>query len=109
MDHQDQPNCQELLACQKEGNGCSPEGQCSSRARRRETKRGGGTPKKGDNPPAAPPVNQKGTVNEVMDEEDVQDTNYDTDDLANLPTDSDAEDDNDDPSGLDPDSEGEPQ
>ena len=50
--------------------------------------------------PQLPPANQKGAVSEVMDEEDVQDTDYDTDDLANLPTDSDTEDVNDDPSGV---------
>ena len=44
-----------------------------------------------------------------MDEEDTQETDYDTEDLVDLPTESDSDDAHDDPVGLDPDSEGDPQ
>ena len=44
-----------------------------------------------------------------MDEEDTQDTNYDTEDLADLPTDSDSDDAPNDSVGLDPGSDGDPQ
>ena len=48
----------------------------------------GGTPRKGGNVPATPPTPRKDTVSEIMDEEEVQETDYDTEDLADLPTDS---------------------
>ena len=69
----------------------------------------GGTPRKGGNVSAAPVVPRKDTVSEVVDEEDTQDTDYDTEDLADLPTDSDSDDAPDDPVGLDPGSDGDPQ
>ena len=75
----------------------------------KEKDKAGGTPRKGDNCPATPPANQKEAVSEVLDEEDTQDTDYDTDDLADLPTDSDTEGAIDDPLGLDPDPKGDPQ
>ena len=52
---------------------------------------------------------RKDTVSEVVDEEDTQDTDYDTEDLADLPTDSDSDDAPDDSVGLDPSSDGDPQ
>ena len=54
-------------------------------------------------------MNRKDAVSEVIDEEDTQDTDYDTDDLANLSTDSDSEGAIDDSTGVDPDPEGDPQ
>ena len=48
-------------------------------------------------------------MSEVLDEGDSPDTEYDTDDLADLPTNSEEEGGQDDLSGLDPDSEGDPQ
>ena len=68
-----------------------------------------GTPRKGGNVPAAPVAPRKDTVNEVVNEEDTQDTDYDTEDLADLPTDSDSDDAPDDSVGLDPGSDGDPQ
>ena len=47
---------------------------------------------KGDNRPATPPTPRKDSVNEVQDTDDPPDTDYGTDDLASLPTDSDPED-----------------
>ena len=69
----------------------------------------GGMPRKGRNVPATPPAARKDAVSEILDEEDAQDTDYDTDDLADLHTDSDSDDAPDDAAGLDPDSEGDPQ
>ena len=65
--------------------------------------------RKGDNPPKTPAAKPKDTVSEVLDEGDSPDTEYDTDDMADLPTDSEEEGGQDDLSGLDPDSEGDPQ
>ena len=59
--------------------------------------------------PAAPVVSRKDTVSEVVDEEDTQDTDYDTEDLADLPTDSDSDDAPDNSVGLDPGSDGDSQ
>ena len=56
-----------------------------------------------------PPTARKDMVSKVMDEEDTQETDYDTEDLADLPTESDSDDAHDDPAGLDPDSKGDPQ
>ena len=72
-------------------------------------RQGRGTPCKGANRPTTPPVNRKEAVSEVIDGEDTQDTDYDTDNLANLPTDSNSEGAIDDPTGLDPDPKGDPQ
>ena len=69
----------------------------------------GVTPRKGGNVPAAPVAPHKDTVSEVVDDEDTQDTDYDTEDLADLPTDSDSDDAPDDSVGLDPSSDGDPQ
>ena len=69
----------------------------------------GGVARKGDNLPKTPTAKPKDTVSEVLDEGDSPDTEYDTDDLADLPTDSEEEGGQDDQSGLDPDSEGDPQ
>ena len=68
-----------------------------------------GAPRKGGNVLAAPVVPRKDTVSEVLDEEDTQDTDYDTEDLADLPTDSDSDDAPDDSVGLDPSSDGDSQ
>ena len=68
-----------------------------------------GTLRKGGNVPAAPGVPRKDTVSEVVDEEDTQDTDYDTEDLADLPMDSDSDDAPDNSVGLDPGSDGDPQ
>ena len=67
------------------------------------------TPRKGGNVPAAPVAPHKDTVSEVVDDEDTQDTDYDTEDLADLPMDSDSDDAPDDSVGLDPSSDGDPQ
>ena len=72
----------------------------------KEKDQAGGAPRKGDNRPATPLANRKEAVSEVLDEEDTQGTDYDTDDLADLPTDSDTDGTTDDPPGLDPDPEG---
>ena len=48
-------------------------------------------------------------MSKVLDEEDAQDTDYDTDDLSNLHTDSESDTTLDDTVGMDPDSEGDPQ
>ena len=69
----------------------------------------GGTPRKGGNVPATPAAPRKDTVSEVVNEEDTQDTDYDTEDLADLPTDSDSDEAPDDQVGLDPGSDGDPQ
>ena len=69
----------------------------------------GVTPRKGGNVPAAPVAPRKDAVSEIVDEEDTQDTDYDTEDLADLPTDSDPEDPPDDTVGLDPGSDGDAQ
>ena len=69
----------------------------------------GGTPRKGGNVPTTPPAPRKDTVSEVMDEEEVQETDYDTEDLADLATDSESEGAPEDPAGLDPDPKGDPQ
>ena len=44
----------------------------------------------------------------MVNEEDTQDTDYDTEDLADLPTDSDSDEAPDDQVGLDPGSDGDP-
>ena len=51
----------------------------------------------------------KDTVSEVVNEEDMPDTDHDTEDLADLPMDSDSDDTPDDPVGSDPGSDGDPQ
>ena len=67
------------------------------------------TPRKGGNVSPAPVAPRKDTVSEVVNEEDTQDTDYDTEDLADLPTDSDSDEAPDDQVGLDPNSDGDPQ
>ena len=69
----------------------------------------GVTPRKGGNVLAAPVAPRKDTFSEVVDDEDTQDTDYDTEDLADLPMDSDSDDAPDDSVGLDPSSDGDPQ
>ena len=63
-------------------------------------------PRKGDNSPSAPPNDRKDMVSEVAEEEDAQDSEYDTDDLADLPTELDSEGAKDELPGIDPDPEG---
>ena len=55
------------------------------------------------------PVPRKDAVSEVMDEEEVQETDYDTEDLTDIATDSESEGVPEDLTGSDPDPEGDPQ
>ena len=66
-------------------------------------------PRKGGKVSPAPVAPQKYTVSEIVNEEDTQDTDYDTEDLADLPTDSDSDEASDEQVGLDPNPDGDPQ
>ena len=66
----------------------------------------GGAPRRGGSTPATSSPTRKDAVSEVVDEEDIPETDYDTEDLADLPTESDSDDDPTDTVGPDPGSDG---
>ena len=69
----------------------------------------GGTPRKGGGPTTTSPAARKDTVSEVANEEDAPETDYDTDDLADCPTDTDSDDNKTDATIPDLDSDGDAQ
>ena len=69
----------------------------------------GEVPKRKGSAPTTSPTTRKDTVSEVVDEEDINETDYDTKDLADLPTESDSDEDPTDPVGPDLDSDGDAQ